>query len=240
MDIILHTSVNIMVLLRRALIVLLIETLIPLGVVAQKDSRFEISVGVSTPRIDELKDSKLFYLGIESFEVYKDEPLSNLDEDTFSSTLYPCFSVQLSYDLSESGFFKKLDLVGYAGYHFAGVERYDIVNATSSKESARKLDILIGIRYNIVEREKFNLYTQFLAGNDILDDSGYWDYVYKSYGDDYNSIMQLTFLGFNWTLGNKEGKSRMGVMAELGYGQEYGASVVPIFPGVRVGLSYKF
>ena len=38
--------------------------------------------------IDELKDSKLFYLGVEIFEVYKDEPLSNLDEDTFSSTLY--------------------------------------------------------------------------------------------------------------------------------------------------------
>ncbi|MBP5422197.1 MAG: hypothetical protein J6Y78_07145 [Paludibacteraceae bacterium] len=223
----------------RLLIGLLIASLIPIGLNAQEKKKFEINVGISMPGADELNDTELFDLGLEDFGDYyfRDESLSNLDE-SYNSIIYPCYTLEIAYDLAESGFFKKLDLLGYVSYHSAIFENMDLANLTSSRETARKWDILIGVRYDIIEKERFNMYTQFLAGGDILDSSKYWDYIFSEYEDDSHPIMQFTFLGFNWKLGGE--KSNWGVMAELGYGTEYAVSVIPIIPGFRFGLSYKF
>lgn len=221
--------------LRYCFLILAISLLRPLAVQAQ--GKIEINVGVSTPGVDELIDTKFFDMGFESFDYYRDEPLNNLDE-SYKSTIYPCYSLELAYDIAESGFFKKLELLATVSYHAAEIEDIDIVNNSSNRETARKCNILIGIRYDIMEKEKFNMYTQFLAGGDILDSSKYWDYIYSNYEGEPHPTIQITILGFNWKLGGKE--SKYGFMTELGWGTDYGLSVLPIFPGIRAGLSYKF
>ena len=89
----------------------------PLAVQAQE--KFEINVGVSTPGLDELMDTRWSDLGLESFGYNYYESLSELKKTCFKSTIYPSVSAELSYDLAESGFFKRLDLLGFLSYHSA-------------------------------------------------------------------------------------------------------------------------
>ena len=51
------------------------------------------------------------------------------------------------------------------------MEVFDIVNNTSRKETARKVDLLIGLRYDIFKKEKLNMYAQLLMGDDIMNSS---------------------------------------------------------------------
>ena len=206
----------------------------PMTIRAQE--KFEINVGISTPGIDEMRDTRWYYLGTESFENYHDVPLNDLEE-SFNTTLFPCYSLEFSYDLAESGFFKRLDLVGIVSYHSAIMEEFDIINNTSTKETARKVDLLIGLRYIVFQTEKLGMYAQLLAGGDFRNSSAYWDYIYSDYEDNPPTTMQLT-LGFNRKLGGPD--SKWSFMTELGYGTEYALSIIPIFPGIRMGLSYKF
>lgn len=217
------------------LLTLAFSLLRPLAAIAQE--KFEINVGISTPGLDEVQDTKLFYLGVESFDMYSDKPLSDL-EKSFKTTVFPSYSLEFSYDLAESGFFKRLDLVGYASYHSAIMEVFDIINNTSRKETARKVDLLIGLRYDVFKKEKLNMYALLLMGGNIPDSSAYWDYIYSNKDDDTpHTTLQLA-LGFNKKLGGED--SRWGWMTELGYGSEFATSVNPLFPGIRMGLSYKF
>ena len=206
----------------------------PFAVQAQE--KFEINVGISTPGVYELKDTRWQYLGAEGYEIYHDVSLNELEE-SFKTTLLPCYSLEFSYDLAESGFFKRLDLVGYVSYHSVIIEEFDIINNTSTKETARKVDLLIGLRYNIFKKEKLSMYAQLLAGGDFRNSSAYWDYLYSDYDEGSPLTMQLS-LGFNRKLGGPD--SKWNFMTELGYGSEYAVSGIPILPGIRMGLSYKF
>lgn len=198
--------------------------------------RFEINFGISTPGMYESKDTRFEYLGAESFDDYDDEPLSDLEEP-YNITVYPFFSIEFSYDLAESGFFKRLDLVGFVNYHSAKFEEIDIINNTSIMETARKVNILIGLRYDIFKEEDSNMYAQILSGGGISNSSGYWDYIYSDMDDGSHTTMQLT-LGFNRRLGGED--SKWGLMTEFGYGTEFSAGKLPLIPGMRMGLSYKF
>ena len=209
----------------------------PLAVQAQE--KFEINVGVSTPGIDELMDTRWSDLGLESFGYNYYESLSELKKTCFKSTIYPSVSAELSYDLAESGFFKRLDLLGFLSYHSADYEQLYVVNNTTTSGTARELSVLIGMRYDIFKFDSFNMYTQLLLGGFIRADSPYWDYIYNYYDNDRSNLsVQVTFLGFNWRIGGD--KSKWGAMFEFGYGTEYSLSDLPIFPGLRGGLSYKF
>ena len=224
---------------RKLLMLAILVAVIPYWVQAQeKQRKFEINVGVSTPGMTEMQDSKLSDLGFEHFDYYHDRPLSELDKESYNSTLYPCLSVETAYKLADSGFFKRLDLVGFVGLHNVYYEVFDMVNNISSKETATKLDILVGIRYNIVKKTYFNMYTQFLAGGAVGAKSGYWKMMSEKCSEGGSPTMQFTFLGFNVKLGRRE--SRLGAMVELGFGSEYAVSDLLIIPGVRTGLSYKF
>lgn len=215
----------------------LFAALIPSVIQAQENRKFEINFGISSPGVAVVStDLSNDYRYYDSY-IYEQD-LSAWDIDAYNSVVYPSFSLEFAYKLAESGFFKRLDLVGYVGLHSVAFEDIDIVKGTNNKETAIKLDVLIGIRYNIVKKTYFNMYTQFLLGGDIIRGTRYWDIVDDSFSDGKGSTAQLTFLGFNIKLGRRE--SRLGAMIELGYGTEYAASAIPILPGVRTGLSYKF
>ena len=227
---------------RKLLMLAILAAVIPYVVQAQeKQRKFEINVGISTPGMIELQDTKLFNIGIESFDsYYYDKPLSGLDKDVYTHAAYPCFSVEMAYKLAESGFFKRLDLVGLLSLHSSLYEKLDKVNRTTSEqETARKLGILIGIRYNILKKDNFNMYTQFIAGGDIRDKSRFWDDMSERWSESGAPTMQFTFLGFNYNLGG--GDSGFGTMLELGFGSEYAGGIIfPLVPGVRAGFSYRF
>lgn len=224
---------------RKLLMLAILAAVIPYAVQAQeKQRKFEINVGISTPGMIEMQDSKLSGLGFEHFDYYYDQLLSDLDKESYKSTLYPCLSVEAAYKLADAGFFKRLDLVGFVGLHNVYFENIDIVNNNISKETATKLDILVGFRYNIVKNTYFNMYSQFLAGGAVGAKSGYWKMMSEKWSEGGSPTMQFTFLGFNVKLGRRE--SRLGAMVELGFGSEYAVSNLFIIPGVRTGLSYKF
>ena len=228
-----------MSLYRKLLMLAILAVFIP-GMIGAQDMqrRLEINVGISTPGMTEMQDSELSGLGFEHFDYYSDRPLSDLDKESYKSTLYPCLSVETAYKLADSGFFKRLDLVGFVGLHNVFYEDFDMVNNINSKETATKLDILVGFRYNIVKKTYFNMYTQFLAGGAVGVKSGYWKMMSEKWSEGGSPTMQFTFLGFNVKLGRRE--SRLGAMVELGFGSEYAVSNLFIIPGVRTGLSYKF
>lgn len=211
----------------------------PLMIQAQEKRRFEINVGVSTPGLFEMRDTRWYDIGYETFDYYYyDKSLSDLEKSCFRTTIYPCLSVELAYDLAESGFFKRLDLLGFLNYHYADYDEVDIVSKTSTGGTARKLSLLFGVRYDIIKHDSFNMYTQMLMGGCFSDGSPYWDHVYSDVEGERIASLQITFLGFNWRVGGE--KSRWGIMFEFGYGHEYGLSELPVFPGIRGGLSYKF
>lgn len=207
---------------------------------AQNNQRkLEINAGISTPGMIELQDVKLIDWGLDDYDyLIYDKPLSDLVGNAYNSTVYPCFSIEASYKLADSGFLKRLNLVGLVGFHYDVFEEIDIVRNNSNKENAKKLDILIGIRYDIIKNTFFNMYTQALVGKDICDKSRYWDIINEKWSNERLSIFQLTYLGFNWRIGRRD--SRLGAMIELGYGYEYAAGELPFVPGIRTGFSYKF
>ena len=171
------------------------------------------------------------------YYTYRDVELSSLEDGAYNSTIYPSVSAEFSYKLADAGFFKRLDLVGFIGYHVVQFEDIDIISNTSTKETTHKVDLLIGVRYNIIKTSYFNMYTQCLAGGYIGGKSRFWSFSDYNDGDGVSTI-QLTYLGFRIKLGRRE--SKLGAMVELGYGSEYAADIIPVIPGVRTGLSYKF
>ncbi|MBO4561499.1 MAG: hypothetical protein J5705_06005 [Bacteroidaceae bacterium] len=242
-------SITVMHLLKRLLIVLLFATLIPTGIRAQEKKKFEINVGISTPGLYALTDKDAATDGNERYDFYLDGPglhypeekqLVYFDLESYRSTLYPSISVELSYKLAETGFFKRLSLAGMLGYHMVGFENFDPVTKQSKKETALRLDFLMGARLRIIDRSHFCMYSQALLGKDFRNDCEYWAIANEFLQDGHEERVdyQVTFLGFQVDLGKE---SRLGLVTELGYGYEYSLSQLFVFiPGIRAGVSYKF
>ena len=242
-------SITVMHLLKRLLIVLLFATLIPTGIRAQEKKKFEISVGISTPGLYALTDKDAATDGNERYDFYLDGPrlhypeekqLVYFDLESYRSTLYPSISVELSYKLAETGFFKRLSLAGMLGYHMVGFENFDPVTKQSKKETALRLDFLMGARLRIIDRPHFCMYSQAFLGKDFRNDCEYWTIANEFIRDGHEEKVdyQVTFLGFQVDLGKE---SNLGFVAEFGYGYEYSLSQLFVFiPGIRAGVSYKF
>ena len=168
--------------------------------------------------------------------------LSDITEESYNCTLYPSMSVEMAYRLSDSGTGLKgrLSLVGMAGLHMADYQPLSIYSPEADMQKAVKADVLLGLRYRIIETSYLTMYSQAMAGMDFRNDSQYWTVTDDALREGRNEfVYQLTFLGFRVKLGHKT--SHLGVMTELGYGSEYVlGNVFVILPGIRAGFSYRF
>lgn len=240
--------------LRKALRVATLFMLIsPCTALAQdKQHRIEINAGISSPglhcRADrDIIDFEFPYEYEENGQIitgnyYSDKQLHDIYQESYRSRLYPSLSVEFSYKLADSGFTKRLTLLGMLGFHMVDFEDIDITTGNVVKETARKVDYLIGFRVNIIKTTYFDMYSQMLAGGEIRDKSQYWNITAKRL-DEYNVELnglafQLTYLGFRAKIGKRD--SRLGVYVELGHGTEYSTSKFGLIPGVRTGVSYLF
>lgn len=240
---------TVMSLLKRLLIFILFAALIPVGMKAQENKKFEINVGISTPGLYALTDKDAATGGNERYDFYVDGPLPHYPEEkqliyfdleSYRSTLYPSISVELSYKLAETGFFKRLSLVGMLGYHMVGFENFNPITRQSRKETALRLDYLIGARLRIIDRSHFCMYSQAFLGKDFRNDCEYWTIAneFMREGHEERVDYQVTFLGFQVDFGKE---SNLGLVTEFGYGYEYSLSQLFVFiPGIRAGVSYKF
>ena len=232
-----------MSLIRRLLSFIMFVALIPAGMEAQEQKGdIDFNIAISTTGLFALADWDYtltpYEMSYYNLSVYN---LGDLETDSYNSTLYPCVSAELAYKLADSGFFKRLSLVGYAGFHWADYQPINIVSdAKDGKETAKKLDWMLGFRYSIINSRYFHMYTQAFLGGEIKNDCAYWDItgdaVYGGWLGKNDIRWQITYLGFKVKLG----RSNLGVMTELGFGSEYCLSYIPVFPGIRAGLSYKF
>ena len=213
----------------------------PIAVQAQE--KFEINVGISNPGLYSLADRDIFgeggryeFRGLRE-HVPEERQLASFDLETYNSVFYPSISANIVYKLADSGFFKRLSAVGFLGYHMVGFENFDPVTKHSNKETAVKLDYLLGIRIRLVDKENFCLYSQLLAGNDFRNDCEYWTIAHEFVGSVDRMDYQVTFIGGQFDFGKN---SQWGVFGEYGFGYEYAISRIFIFPGMRAGVTYKF
>ena len=215
-----------------------------------KQHKFEINIGISSPglhcRADrDIADFEFHFEEIEyndyyynSFDYNSHKQLHDIYLESYKSTLYPGLSIEASYKLADSGFNKRLTLLGMAGLQMVDFEDFNISTNSTCKETARRIDLLIGFRLNIINSSYFNMYSQFLLGGDIFDKSRYWKIVEEKTDVEKGLAFQHTYLGFRAKIGRRE--SRLGVMVELGHGTMYSTSKFPFIPGVRTGVSYLF
>lgn len=234
-----------MSLIRRLLSFIMFVALIPAGMEAQEQKGdIDFNIGISTPGLYSIADTENHRGnsdGTIDFYHFYGSGLSYLSKGSYISTLYPSVSAELSYRLADAGFFKRLSVVGYAGLHVADYQDVNVVSSTiGSKETAIKIDCLLGFRYHIIDRSNFNMYTQAFLGGEIKNGCAYWeatgDVVNIGLLGEKDIRWHLTFLGFRF----KSKNSNVGLFTELGYGSEYCLLSVPIIPGVRVGASYLF
>ena len=204
----------------------------------EKKGDIDFNIGLSMPGLYSLAD---WEYGMNTHYYYEYSNLSNLSKESYNSTLYPSISTELSYKLADEGFFKRLSVVGYAGLHMAEYQDISVASNTyNDVETAVKLDLLLGIRYHIINKKYFSMYTQAFLGGEIKNNCAYWDITgdevyYGSLGD-RNIRWQITYLGFRFKLGG----SNVGLLTELGHGSEYCLSSIFVFPGIRAGVSYRF
>lgn len=201
----------------------------------------DINIGISTPGFYSLADIDFSTSPQEMYYYNNTHDLGGLQTESYNSTLYPSISAEITYKLADSGLFKRLSIAGYVGFHMAKYQNIDIVSdSKSDKETATKLDLLLGIRYHILNGRYFNMYSQAFIGGEIRNDCKYWDItgdmMYKSNLGKNGIRWHMTILGFRFNLG----QSHIGLMTELGYGSEYCASIIPVMPGIRGAISYRF
>ena len=215
----------------------------PIAVQAQeKKGDFEFNIGISSPGLYSVADTE-GHRDRPAIDFYNLGPLelSDLNKESYNSTLYPSVSTEFSYRLADAGFFKRLSLVGYAGLHVADYQDVNVIYGTKDdREFAVKLDCLLGVRYHIIDGAKFNMYTQAFLGKEIRNDCAYWDItgdvVNRGSLGEKDIRWHFTFLGFRFMPKN----SNVGFITELGYGSEYCVVSIPVIPGVRIGASYLF
>lgn len=217
-----------------------------------KQHRLEINAGISSPglhcRADrDIIDFEIPYEYEEDGQIithnyYSDKQLHDIYLESYRSWLYPSLSVEFSYKLADSGFTKRMSLIGMFGFHMVDFEDDDLATRNVTKEKSYKIDYLIGFRVYVIKSLYFDMYSQLLAGGEIRDKSQYWNITAKRL-DEYNVELnglafQLTYLGFRAKIGKRN--SRLGVYVELGHGTEYSTSKFGLIPGVRTGVSYLF
>lgn len=218
----------------------------PLALKAQeKKGDFEFNIGISTPGLYSIADTENHrdFVGNHAIDFYPlpSMELSDLSKESYNSTLFPSISAELAYKLADSGFFKRLSLVGYTGLHVADYQDVNVIHGTKdNREYAVKMDFMLGLRYHIFDRPQLSMYTQAFLGGEIRNDCEYWDLtgdvVNRGSLGEKDIRWHLTFLGFRFRPRN----SNIGFITELGYGSEYCLNSIPVFPGVRVGASFKF
>ena len=220
----------------------LLRTIIALSFVASIPSlinaqqRFEISAGISTPGFHtwEVYGSPTLGESLGYLNHYEHHSLSNMDSYAYKSSYHTDLSIQAAYKLPDHGFTKRLSVVAYAGLNTADFEKIDyLTNKALYSETAHKLDILLGVRYHIVTKERFMMYTQSLVGWHIDDKSLYWKY--NRYLNEDRTTVQFTFLGFRF-----QSPHGFCFLAEMGEGSEYSLHKLLIIPGVRLSLGYTF
>ena len=217
----------------------------PLALKAQeKKGDFEFNIGISTPGLYSIADTENHRDGggntLDFYPIDK-LGLSDLSKESYNSTLYPSVSAELAYKLADSGFFKRLSLVGYTGLHVADYQDVNVIHGTKdNREYAVKMDFMLGLRYHIFDRPQLSMYTQAFLGGEIRNDCAYWDLtgdvVNRGSLGEKDIRWHLTFLGFRFRPIN----SNIGFITELGYGSEYCLISIPVIPGVRIGASYLF
>ena len=214
----------------------------PLAAQAQEmKGDIDFNIGISSPGFYSLADIDALKVPQDMYYYNYTNDLGGLQTESYNSTLYPSISAEITYKLADSGFFKRLSIAGYVGFHMVDYQNVDIVtDSKSDKETATKLDLLLGIRYHILNGRYFNMYTQAFLGGEIRNDCKYWDItgdmMYKGYLGENNIRWHMTILGFRFKLG----QSHIGLMTELGWGSEYCSSIIPIIPGFRGAVSYRF
>ena len=201
-----------------------------------QDGRFEFNAGISTPGYYALAD---WDADDPDTPVKWSYNLNDLPEGSHKTTLYPSYSVEMAYRLSDSGILGHLSLVGMAGYHKAVYETSRIVDNITQRQTATKADVLLGVRVNVIQTTHLTLYSQALAGTDFKNGSDYWAVTNEKLNDGHKPfVYQITFAGFRVKLGHRT--SHFAVMTELGYGSEYVMSKQMILlPGIRAGISYR-
>ena len=134
-----------MLLQRKWLMTIILTAGIPFWVQAQ--GKFEVNFGISTPGLYSLTDWDLVTNDNDRYDwdapsyyhhVPEEKQLTYFDQQSYKSTLYPSVSVEISYKLADAGFFKRLSLVGFLGYHMVGFENSDPVTKAIDKETARQ------------------------------------------------------------------------------------------------------
>lgn len=216
----------------------------PMSIRAQeKKGDIDFNIGISTPGLYSIADTEGhrgdLHGGIDFYHVdYLG--LSDLNKESYNSTLYPSVSVELAYRLADAGFFKRLSVVGYTGLHVADYQDVNVIYGTKDdREFAVKMDCLLGVRYHIFDRPQLSMYTQAFLGGEIRNDCAYWDItgdvVNRGSLGEKDIRWHFTFLGFRF----KPRNSNVGFLTELGYGSEYCLLSIPIIPGIRVGASFK-
>lgn len=212
---------------------LLLSALISFQIVNAQE-RNNINIGVSTPGVIPLSD-----WNHSSFNVPN---LQSVDFNSRDMVLMPAYSVELSHMLDDEGFFKRLSLVGNAGFGMFQFDKRDLAShAVTSSETVSYFILLAGIRYRYFDARRLHGYGQFMMGGYIRDNSDYW----KRYDSDVavgpegeHIAIQLTFLGLQWDLLKDH---RLSVVGELGYGTEYALTTLfPLIPGLRLGIGYNF
>lgn len=218
----------------KAIIASLLFSLIPSWTNAQR--RFEISAGISTPGYHTWeRGGGLFVDQYNLAERYEYNKLSNMDRYSYRSSYNPGYSIQAVYKLPDHGFTKRLSILSYAGLNTVDFEKYDyLTNKSLYRETAVKLDVLAGVRFQMVSRPRFMMYTQTLVGFHFNDESLYWDY--NSYLETNPATVQITFLGLRF----QSAQGRFCFLTELGTGSEYELGGLVLIPGVRLGLGYTF
>ena len=238
-------TITVMYIRNRLLITFAFFLLLPLALKAQeKKGDFEFNIGISTPGLYSIADTENHrYDGGNTLDFYPMDKLelSDLNKESYNSTLYPSVSAELAYKLADSGFFKRLSLVGYTGLHVADYQDVNVIHGTKdNREYAVKMDFMLGLRYHIFDRPQLSMYTQAFLGGEIRNDCDYWDLtgdvVNRGTLGEKDIRWHLTFLGFRFRPSN----SNIGFITELGYGSEYCLNSIPVFPGVRVGAGFKF
>ena len=222
---------------RKTITLAILALFLPHGAQAQ-DGRIEINAAISTAGSYMLTD----WDANDPTYTYKwsDGVLNNLTEESYNSKVYPSPSVEIAYRISDSGLKRHLSLGGMAGLHVADYEHRNIVDTYSDKQKAMKADILLGVRFYVVETTHLTIYSQAMVGMDFRNGSDYWTVTNSTHSDARNQfVYQITFAGFRVKIGRRS--SHFGVMTELGYGSEYALSdLLILMPGMRAGISYRF
>lgn len=217
----------------RAIIVLSLVSFIPSWLSAQR--KLEVSAGISTPGYHVWEKGVIIGEQVGIRDDYSDKTLANMEQDAYKSSYKPGYSIQAAYKLADHGFTKRLSVLGYAGLTMVDFEKLDYLsNKSLYSETALKYDVLVGIRYHIVTKDRFMMYTQALVGGHFYDESRYW--TCNNYLREDPVTVQMTFLGFRF----QSAQGRFCFLTELGTGSEYGLGSLLILPGVRLGLGYTF